>query len=874
MNNAIKKLLAVAFVICLLFTLAACDDKDKDSKPSQSPSASVQNTPDTSATTQVTQETTTAPEGTATAGTTSQPQSVNGKYYANGNKELFPRAPQSVLELKIDGTKATITLTQAQKQPAFTMKQNIIITSSVKVNGNEVSMDTTYGKDGVKHYFSMTVEDIKDQAAYDAALVDLKSNFKNSGISDKITEDIIAGKNVDLKDLGALGDNLCQVFPYTNFVATLLDKDSFCFTKLHAVLDDEEGDITVKYYSTGEIEEILAVSDLSKAVRTFWKNGNLKNAKYYGKNGNSWSLEYEESYDEDGNPLYDDPDPIITIRPAPTAPTPNLTLEPGGGDDDDQDYNDPYPEDAEREYYSDGALKKVTYTSEDDPDVTNVVEFYQTGMFKRFSSYYKDKLVFDNQLNEQGNEVRRLSYGKDADGEFVFIVAYEIEYLEDGETLAKRTNFDESGNVRGSREYEYYDNGEQKSETVKDGNGEMIGKIVLDQEGNVTYAYDLTYDYDDNVDGYKITQYSENGDYVETYYDLDDNVVSVAETKLYENGNTKSKTVRDGDRVIQETLYDQDGKVTYRYEAFFDEDGIAGFMATEYLEDGGYVETYYDVDGTIQMSQQYNSDDQCVKYTWYDVDGNIESYEEDEFYPNGEIAKETVYVATEDGFAKYSEIQYDQDGKEIKETWYYDDGSSGSVVYEYHSNSQISKMTEYISSAPNADYIKYRQNEYDRDGNEINETYFDENGDPCEYTTYKYHSNGEVSEETSYMDNGSGLEKIYTTEYDQDGNEIKVSWYENDIVYQYIIIEHHANGERSKQTRYCAVEDGFVINEEIEYNNDGQETKTTWYDEEGNVKYYSTSEYHPNGELAKYTAYDANGNIEQELNYDENGNEI
>ena len=708
MKKTTSKLLAVLLVIALLFTLAACDDKDKDSKPSQSPSASVQTTPTTTVTVNAPQNTSTAapentstadpevsttadpevsttadpevsatadPQQTTTAGATAkpqQPQNANGKYYANGNKELFPRAPQSVLELKIDGTKATITLTQAQKQPAFTMKQNIIITSSVKVSGNEVSMDTTYGKDGVKHYFSMTVEDIKDQAAYDAALVDLKSNFKNSGISDKITEDIIAGKNVDLKDLGALGDNLCQVFPYTNFVATLLDKDSFCFTKLHAVLDDEEGDITVKYYSTGEIEEILAVSDLSKAVRTFWKNGNLKNAKYYGKNGNSWSLEYEESYDEDGNPLYDDPDPIITIRPAPTASTPNLTPEPG--DDDDQDYNDPYPEDAEREYYSDGALKKVTYTSEDDPDVTNVVEFYQTGMFKRFSSYYKDKLVFDNQLNEQGNEVRRLSYGKDADGEFVFIVAYEIEYLEDGETLAKRTNFDESGNVRGSREYEYYDNGEQKSETVKDGNGETIGKIVIDQEGNVTYAYDLTYDYDDNVDGYKITQYSENGDYVETYYDLDDNVVSVAETKLYENGNTKSKTVRDGDRVIQETLYDQDGKVTYRYEAFFDEDGIAGFMATEYLENGGYVETYYDVDGTIQMSQQYNSDDQCVKYTWYDVDGNIESYEEDEFYPNGEIAKETTYIATEDGFAKYREVQYDQDGNEISETFFDENG--------------------------------------------------------------------------------------------------------------------------------------------------------------------------------------------------------
>jgi len=144
--------------------------------------------------------------------------------------------------------------------------------------------------------------------------------------------------------------------------------------------------------------------------------------------------------------------------------------------------------------------------------------------------------------------------------------------------------------------------------------------------------------------------------------------------------------------------------------------------------------------------------------------------------------------------------------------------------------------------------------EYDADGNRTKTSYYDADLNIGWYTTFKYDTNGNLINETGYLNNGNIND---SHDFDSDGNEIKTTYYENGKMNSCYTYEYDADGNRTKTSYYDkngklksvseSVSDGFVA------------TKTTDYDENGNVICISESTF--DGDLISMTSYDENGNI-------------
>ena len=135
------------------------------------------------------------------------------------------------------------------------------------------------------------------------------------------------------------------------------------------------------------------------------------------------------------------------------------------------------------------------------------------------------------------------------------------------------------------------------------------------------------------------------------------------------------------------------------------------------------------------------------------------------------------------------------------------------------------------------------KSEYDEDGNEVQRTYYDLDGDI--YYESEYDEAGNEVKRTYYDENGN-IDSYYESEYGEAGNKVKRTWY-----------------DENRNIESC-----------YEYDEAGNGVKSTWYDENGNINHYSESEYNEAGNKVKSTsyAYDENGNIESCYECDEAGN--
>lgn len=171
-------------------------------------------------------------------------------------------------------------------------------------------------------------------------------------------------------------------------------------------------------------------------------------------------------------------------------------------------------------------------------------------------------------------------------------------------------------------------------------------------------------------DNYMITIYDEYGSIInQVDYDKDDKVLSemIYEVEYYDDGNIKSEKIYHDDVLVSELYFARcsDSSVSEVYEQ---------------------MDVLYESDGRKFVSI-YNEHSMLDKYTIYDKDGNIET--------------EDVY-----------EYTYDESGNLTNEVCYTD--------------GILSSKTEY-SVDENGDVNPSRETFFDKDGNILEDYYYDEN---------------------------------------------------------------------------------------------------------------------------------------------------
>ena len=146
-------------------------------------------------------------------------------------------------------------------------------------------------------------------------------------------------------------------------------------------------------------------------------------------------------------------------------------------------------------------------------------------------------------------------------------------------------------------------------------------------------------------------------------------------------------------------------------------------------------------------------------------------------------------------------------------------------------------------------------------------------------TTYYYISDGRLDhiensegnwiQDFGYNDDGS-IEYYARYEYDANGNNTRTIYYTpNVLVSHYCDKTYNSNNQETSSIR--RTQDGRVEGSdiyEVEYNADGKETRTVYYNSDGSVKNYEDYEYGANGKKTRAVRCDASGNVKEYTVYE------
>jgi len=210
---------------------------------------------------------------------------------------------------------------------------------------------------------------------------------------------------------------------------------------------------------------------------------------------------------------------------------------------------------------------------------------------------------------------------------------------------------------------------------------------------------------------------------------------------------------------------------------------------TEKIKGDGTVEYRwyykYNPNGEISTSMRCIEDGTCVQR---------ESYTYDE---TNALVSKTIYILGKK--VSYTEYIYSEDGKlHMEKTNLPDEYKE--TIYEYFPDGNISTLKDYNLAG---EFIGMKSLSYDGSGNLISEKFYDGNDNYLGGITYIYENS-----------------KLTTKEY--DGNQLL------------LINETDSKGEITKTS---------VISRENYYYEDGNVTKTFYFDSEGNRLYTETAEY-------------------------------
>ena len=272
----------------------------------------------------------------------------------------------------------------------------------------------------------------------------------------------------------------------------------------------------------------------------------------------------------------------------------------------------------------------------------------------------------------------------------------------------------------------------------------------------------------------------------------------------------------------QYTLYYYEGNNGYAYKRVrYNSDGseVGLEYNVTYGDDGrakSYFSAYYDENGNKLSSTYYET----------------EVISEDE---NGYVMRRTYYQSDMRTVDAYDEVTYVKDGNRYysSQTKNYDKNNvyTGKWVYEWGSDSQITKGTSYDKDDNKIYEYEYK---YDANGNEQEynsvsyyngkasytsktvTTYnnagkrakeeFYSNGESTGHVDYVYNDKGLLSETKSYYisDGTEALSSREVYEYDSSDNNVKITYYLGDKVDRIYTYEYDANGNETRYARLNA----------------------------------------------------------------------
>lgn len=224
-------------------------------------------------------------------------------------------------------------------------------------------------------------------------------------------------------------------------------------------------------------------------------------------------------------------------------------------------------------------------------------------------------------------------------------------------------------------------------------------------------------------------------------------------------------TTRSADgsvKAVEYTVYDEHDNMIALISG-----NSADYYTYEYDKDGNITKRY---DSSANTFNEFEYKDGLVvkmRYTGRDGKTSDENYEYDE---HGTVIKTTHYVAVlDDTTVNETKPEYDAQGRLVRKTDYYSDGSVFSVdEYEYNDKGEIVKETstgdsfkyvkEYVRDE-RGNVLSKHQKEVKNDGTVTDET----------RTEYEYNSdNKKISEKKFTIENGKETPKTsweYVYEY-------------------------------------------------------------------------------------------------------------
>lgn len=331
-----------------------------------------------------------------------------------------------------------------------------------------------------------------------------------------------------------------------------------------------------------------------------------------------------------------------------------------------------------------------------------------------------------------------------------------------------------------------------------------------------------------------------------------------------------SKFERGLEHTLEHTIlyvYDEKGEVIKK--SWYDSRNLIQYNAAEYEYDingniiecierntPSHIETHY--------TCTYNEAGELSTKTEFDTHGDVSTFSE---YENGKVVKETHYSS--DGSIWWlrcytydtrgnliSQFDKKDDNSEPYNQYVYDYDDNSNVIHETHNESHSGYSHEYVyDSAGNVlsdTYETYKSGErtihtdtvtYDGNGNIIEIATYKEDGTPIEVCKMLYDNAGNCIEIDDY-DSQQSLQQKSLREFDSRGNLIRQGYYKRDGSYAGCQEYAYDNNDHLLLDK-CAV-DG-LINHWYEYTYDqhGNTTSYTEYDEDGTVSEHIDYQYVP-----------------------------
>ena len=468
------------------------------------------------------------------------------------------------------------------------------------------------------------------------------------------------------------------------------------------------------------------------------------------------------------------------------------------------------------EYFEEMGISDEEDDSSDDSDGYGIEEFFAVNPSALFSVALLGVEKTDCSIEEYVENMRSTvdeSFG----------LAYDALYSDDYEFGKKGTE------TIGDRSFEHYFTKEEIKEEY------MYLALCLDYyitkiDDKIVMLFTAYIDMD---------SYAKEllGDYLGEYYGDNGMEELLAGFSAYSGASTQSdEEVSEQDQDNLQT----DG--TQHNTASGQEEHILSATMKLYEADGSLASTTlyeyeYDAAGNMIRSTEYNGSGDVVR--WYEF----------EYDKKGNVTDETYTVEYMDTWetdvyksGEWLESIHDgkrmpgQGGEARVYKWTYEyDGHDNPVRTVYKSSSGIKKQTlcEY---------------EYDEAGNAIKETSYI--GDPdggddkelSEWTERSYDEENRVTESTSYDRDGIVQTKMkidYT--FDNEGNMTTTIHYPDEDAVMWFVT--NKNGIQIGGGYQSSPDSDYTMTSESEFDERGNYIRTTDYDKNGNIIYYTTWEY-------------------------------